>query len=191
MPDLPQPGKRIVVIGTSGSGKTTTAGRLAAILGYPHVELDSLHWEAGWQEAPPDMFRERVAAAASGPCWVIDGNYSAVRDALWSRADTIVWLDYSLIVVLWRIWWRTLHRILQQEELWNGNRESFRTQFLSRESLFLWVLKTYWRRRREYPDLFSRPENGHLRVIRLSSARKAEMWLGTLRGTADEKRRSR
>ncbi len=46
--------QRISVIGTSGSGKTTVARRIAESLGFPHVELDALHWEPGWKEAPID-----------------------------------------------------------------------------------------------------------------------------------------
>jgi len=100
-------GRRIVVVGTTGSGKTTLAGELARRLEVPHVELDALHWEPGWTEAPTDLFRERVTHALSGEAWVADGNYSAVRDIVWSRADTIVWLDYSLPTMLYRLARRT------------------------------------------------------------------------------------
>ncbi len=155
-------GRRIVVVGTTGSGKTTLAGDLAQRLKVPHVELDALHWEPGWAEAPIEIFRERVARALSGEAWVTDGNYSAVRDIVWSRTDTIVWLDYSLPTILYRLTRRTFRRIFTREELWSGNKERVLTQFLSRDSIFLWALKTYRRRRREYPELFSSPEYTHL-----------------------------
>ncbi|MAU01480.1 MAG: adenylate kinase, partial [Anaerolineaceae bacterium] len=83
-------GSRIVVVGTSGSGKTTLAQQLAACLGYPHIELDSLHWGPNWTEAPD--FAQKVAQAVERPYWVLDGNYSRVRQIIWSQADTIVWL---------------------------------------------------------------------------------------------------
>ncbi len=175
-----KPGRRIVVIGATGSGKTTMARQIAARLGIPHVELDALHWEAGWVEAPPEVLRERVRAASGGDAWVFDGNYSVVRDILWPRADTVVWLDLPLRVVLWRLWWRTLDRGLMRRELWNGNRERLYTHFFTRDSLFLWVLQTYPRRRREYPALLSRPEHAHLTVIRLRTAREARRWLDSL-----------
>ncbi|MEW5719873.1 MAG: AAA family ATPase, partial [Chloroflexota bacterium] len=73
-------GKRVAVVGTTGSGKTTLARELAHRLGYPHVELDALHWEPNWGEAPRDVFRARVDAALRGDCWVIDGNYGKARD---------------------------------------------------------------------------------------------------------------
>ena len=174
---FPRPGRRIVVVGTTGSGKTVLAQRLARHLGLPYVELDVLHWGPNWSQVPPEAFRARVAEAVAGEAWVVDGNYSRVRDLVWSRADTVVWLDYSLPVILGRLFRRTLWRILCREELWSGNRERFREQFLSRESLFLWALRTYRRRRREYPALFGRPEYAHLTVVRLRSPRQARRWL--------------
>ncbi len=91
--------RRIVVVGTSGSGKTTMAARLAEGLGLPHVELDAIHWGPGWTPLAVEEFRERTAEALAGEAWSTDGNYSGVRDIVWSRADTLVWLDYALPVV--------------------------------------------------------------------------------------------
>src|SRR5579871_6058918 len=87
---------RIVVVGSTGSGKTTLARHLACRLHLAHVELDALHWDANWVPAPTPIFRERVDAALSGPAWAVDGNYSKVRDIVWPRADTVIWLDYPL-----------------------------------------------------------------------------------------------
>jgi len=169
--------RRIVVVGTSGSGKTTMARRLAEGLGLPHVELDALHWGPGWTLPPVEDFRRRTAEALAGEAWSTDGNYSRVRDIVWSRADTVVWLDYALPVVLWRVISRTVLRIVRREELWSGNRESFRGTFLSRDSIILWSIQSYRRRRKEYPILFGRPEYGHLRVVHLRSVRQARRWL--------------
>lgn len=171
--------ERIAVIGASGSGKTTLAFRLAQRLGMLHVELDALHWDANWTPAPRELFRERVTHALSGDTWVIDGNYGAVRDIVWARADTIVWLDYDLLVVLARVTGRTVRRAITQEELWNQNREHFRESIFSRESIILWALTTYCRRRRETPVLLARPEHAHLAVVHLRSPRAASRWLAT------------
>lgn len=169
--------ERIVVVGTSGSGKTTLARDLARRLGYVHIELDALNWEPGWVAAPDDVFAARIAEAAAQPRWVADGNYSRARHVLWPRADTIIWLDYPLPVILWRLLRRTLRRTLGREVLWNGNRERFATQFFSRDSLFVWVFRSYRRRRRQYPELFARPEFRHMHVIRLRSPRETQRWL--------------
>lgn len=177
---LPTPGTRIVVVGTTGSGKTTMARHLAGRLGLRHVELDALHWEPGWQEAPLDVFRRRVEAATAGDGWALDGNYSKVRDIYWPRADSLVWLDYGLHVILWRLWWRTLRRVTTREELWNGNRESARTALCTRDSILLWALQTYKRRRRQYRELLASPESRHLVVVHLTTPRNARAWLASL-----------
>src|SRR5689334_21884081 len=85
-------GRRIVVVGTSGSGKTTMARRLSRALHIRHIELDALHWEPNSVEAPDDIFRERVLKALQADSWSVDGNYSKVRRLIWERAVTIVWL---------------------------------------------------------------------------------------------------
>ena len=171
---------RIAVIGTTGSGKTVLARELAQRLGVSHVELDALRWDPNWTEAPNDIFRKRISQALKADAWVADGNYSIARDIVWSQANTLVWLDYPLRVIMWRLFWRSLRRSVTKEELWNGNRERFRIQFLSRDSLLLWALKTYWRLRRQFPLLFEMPEHTHLRVVHLSSPRATKRWLANV-----------
>jgi adenylate kinase family enzyme len=173
-------GRRISVIGTTGSGKTTLARQLAEKLDLRHIELDSLHWEPNWTEPPINVFRDRVSHALSVDRWVIDGNYSKVRDIIWRQADTVVWLDYPLPLTMRRLFKRTIQRVVTREELWNGNRESWRDQFFSKNSLFLWALNSYFRRRKETPDLLSRPENAHLQVIRLYSPAATRRWFESL-----------
>lgn len=169
--------RRLVVVGTTGSGKTTLARRLAGLLGAPHIELDALSWEPDWKPAVPDVFRQRVQKALAADSWVVDGNYRAVRDLVWPRAGVIVWLDYPLPVILWRLLTRTLRRVSTQEELWSGNRERLRTAFFSRDSLFVWALTTYRRRRQEYSRIFQEPQYRHLLVVRLRSPEQTRAWL--------------
>jgi adenylate kinase family enzyme len=118
--------------------------------------------------------------ALSGDRWVVDGNYSAVRDIVWARADTVVFLDYPFRLVLRRLLKRTLRRSLYQEELWNGNRETFRQSFFSRDSILVWLLRTYSQKRKKYPILFQRPEYAHLAIVQLRSPKAAEQWLLSL-----------
>ena len=120
---------RISVVGTSGSGKTTVAFRAAEALGVPHIELDALHWEPNWVEAPRDVFRARVSEATEDDNWVADGNYSKVRDILWEQADTVLWLDYPFHTIFLRLLKRTLRRTYNRERLWNDNRETLRMAF--------------------------------------------------------------
>jgi adenylate kinase family enzyme len=174
---------RVVVGGTTGSGKTTLAREIAAMIGAPAVELDSLHWEPDWTEAETPVFRARVEAALAGGRWVVDGNYNKVRDLTWARADLLVWLDYPIARIFWQLAHRTTRRVFTQEELWSGNRERFRTAFLSRESLFVWAVQTHWKKRREYPVTLRRPEYAHLRVVRLRSPKEMGAFVRALRAS--------
>ena len=171
-----------MVVGATGSGKSILAQRLAARLGIDYVELDELFWDASWTPAAPDVFRARVERATAGPGWVVAGNYGVVRDLVWHRAQTIVWLDYAFPLVLGRLTIRTVRRAVTREVLWNGNREYFleHCQLWSEKSLFHWLFKTYWRYRRELPGLFAQPVHAHLRIARLRRPREAEAWLAGL-----------
>ena len=115
--------RRVSVVGNSGSGKSTLGRALAARLGVPFVELDAIHHLPGWQPIDVPEFRKTVGAIVDGDGWVIDGNYSAVRDLVWARADTVIWFDLPRRTVIRQVLWRTIRRGVTREELWNGNRE--------------------------------------------------------------------
>jgi adenylate kinase family enzyme len=172
--------QRVAVIGATGSGKTSLAQTLARKLGLTHVELDALFWEAGWKPVAREIFRERVATALAAPTWVTDGNYRQARDLIWPQATALLWLDYPLTLILWRLARRTLRRVAQREVLWNRNRERLRDHLWSRDSLFVWAIKTQPRWRREYPIELARPEYAHLETVRLRSPSETERWLITL-----------
>ena len=168
---------RIVVIGTSGSGKTTMAKDLSKILGVLHVEFDAYRHGPNWTETPDDIFRAQLAEALSADKWVADGNYSLARDVVWPRATAIVWLDLPFPVVFWRLFWRTMKRGIFRVELWNGNKENLWRQLFSGDSLFLWAFSTHWKRRMSIPPALARPEHAHLQVVHLRSSRVARRWL--------------
>ena len=87
--------QRILVMGSSGSGKSTFARRLSEATGLPFVSLDALFWKPGWQPSESAVFHERVTAAVGQPGWVIDGNYTKGPSGELRRqlADTIFWFD--------------------------------------------------------------------------------------------------
>jgi len=161
------PGAAISVVGNSGSGKTTLAAGLAAALGLPHLELDSVFHQADWQPLDDEAFRRRVAAFTSEPRWVVDGNYSAVRDIVWDRADTVVWLDPPRHRAMRRLIWRTLRRMATGAELWNGNRERWRYLFQREESIILYAWTSHHRTREKFARLQADPAHAHLTFIRL------------------------
>ncbi len=168
--------KRVVVVGTTGSGKTTFAAALARAIGAPHIELDQLRWSPNWTPKPhDDLFRE-INAAVSGDLWVIDGNYSRSRPIIWPRADTLVWLDYPFHIVISRLLRRTLRRVLFGEPCCNGNRESL-GRALSRDSILLWALQTHAHRRRDFTQAMGDPRHAHLRKLRFRSPKETAAWL--------------
>lgn len=171
---------RVSVVGTSCSGKTTLARRISQACSIPHYELDAIHWGPDWTELSVEDFRQAVARATQGEAWVIDGNYHAVRDIVWSRATHVAWLNLPFIRVFWQALSRTVRRVVTQEELWAGNRETARQVIFDRESILWWVLRTYHRRRREYPQLFQDPGNAHLKVYELRNAAQTQAMLEEL-----------
>jgi adenylate kinase family enzyme len=178
--------RRVSVVGTSGSGKSTVARELAAILGVPHLELDAVHHQPGWAPLPTDEFRRIVAARAAAGGWVIDGNYGRVRDLVWARADTVVWLDLPKRTVMRQVVWRTLRRVALRRELWNGNRERWRN-FLTwnpEQSVISWAWHKHAPDHAKYAAAAADPASAHLRFIRLASRRDVARFLDDARSEA-------
>jgi len=145
--------RRVSVVGTSCSGKTTFAKNLAEILKVKHIELDAIYWLPDWVERPQQEFLDLVEKAAAADAWVFDGNYTRTREIVWRRATAIVWLDYSFPQTFYRALNRTTRRVFSGEKIYSGNRETFRQAFMSRDSILLWVLTTYFEKRRRYTKL--------------------------------------
>ena len=178
--------QRVSVVGTSGSGKSTLARELAEILGVPHLELDAVHHQPGWAPLPTDEFRRIVAARAAAGGWVIDGNYGRVRDLVWARADTVVWLDLPKRTVMRQVVWRTLRRVALRRELWNGNRERWRN-FLTwnpEQSVISWAWHKHAPDRAKYAAAAAGPASAHLRFVRLASRRDIARFLADARSGA-------
>jgi adenylate kinase family enzyme len=172
--------QRIVILGCTGSGKTTFGRKLAARLGYPATDLDDLNWLPGWTMRPTEEFFALAKDAASHPQWVIIGNYSRVREAIWPRADMFIWLDYPFPRVFWQLLRRSVLRAVDKNPICNGNIESWK-QFFSKESIMLWFFKTFRKRRREYGAIFAAGGNSpNIAYIRLRSPKAAEEWLQNL-----------
>jgi len=103
---------RIVILGCSGTGKSTLARKVGARLNLPVIHLDSLFWEPGWVEAETEVFRARVIDAISGGRWVTDGNYlTKTGDLRFGDADLILWIDQPRWLRLVRIIRRTVSQL--------------------------------------------------------------------------------
>jgi adenylate kinase family enzyme len=177
--------QRVSVVGTSGSGKSTLGKALAARIGADFLELDSVFHQPGWVPLPDEDFRRRVGEAVAADRWVIDGNYSSkVRDLIWARADTVVWLDLPKRTVMRRIIWRTLGRVARRKELWNGNRERWRNLFSldKEESVIVWAWQTHTRNRTKYAAAMADPANVELGFVRLKKPAEVRRFLSSVSG---------
>ncbi len=144
---------RVLVAGSTGSGKTTLARKISARFGMPHYEMDALHHGPGWVKRPE--FEADVAKFAARERWVAEDQYHRyLGDLLWTRADTVVWLDLPRSLVMARVVRRSIWRLFTQTELYNGNREELRGLFEADHPIW-WAWSHFERKRmtvREYAD---------------------------------------
>lgn len=168
--------KRVAVItSASGNGGTRFARELADRLEVPVYELDALFWRPDWTETPADEFRTLMEPIVASEAWVIDGSYqSKLGDLVLRNADLVVWLDLPMYVWLPRLLRRTVRRIVRREQLWNGNRETVRNAFLSRDGLLYFTLKWHRPRRRVYPERLA-----PFPSVRVRSRREVERFIGS------------
>ncbi|KQR10947.1 toxin [Cellulomonas sp. Leaf334] len=175
---MPEHLRRVRVVGTTGSGKTTFARRLAAVLDVPHLELDEVFWDAGWTKRDPAEARALIEAfvSAADRGWVTDGNWTAGTDGVLTDVDAFVWLDYPRRIVMSRVVRRTLRRGLLRTELWHGNRENLRNVLRADpdQNVVLWSWSSHARNRVRYGTLATESPTP---VIRLRSPREANRWL--------------
>jgi adenylate kinase family enzyme len=168
--------QRILIVGISCTGKTTLAKQLHARLGLTYTDLDNLHWLPGWQERPIEELREQVKQIVKQPQWIIAGNYQRTQDLSWPRAELIIWLDLPLWTIYRRLLQRTLTRLIWKEPCCNGNYESWKMAFFSRQSLFFWVKETAQRTRNRYRErLGDTPQ-----MVRVRSAQQVKRLYSTL-----------
>jgi len=150
---------KILIIGTSGSGKTTLAKLFCEKYNLHNIELDALFWNADWVGTENEEFRIKIQKEIDySTGYVIHGNYNKVRDLTWGNCNTIIWLDYSRFLVMYRIIKRTIIRLLTKEKLWKENTETFKKSFLSKDSIILWAWKTYSIRKKQYQELLQADE---------------------------------
>ena len=165
---------KVLVIGVSGSGKTTLAQEISRRLNLPFLPTDPLYWGPNWQPVPVAQVMESVERHLAHEGWVLDGNFEDQHEQIWSRADTIIWLDYNLATILSRVTWRNVKWFLRGDVVWSQQRMT-----LSRAiSGIRHSLRSYGRKKRLYRDLLSRMPD--VCVLRFRSPRETSAWLKTL-----------
>jgi adenylate kinase family enzyme len=178
--DRHNPGLRnFLIVGLPGSGKSTLAKRITAIVELTYIDVDTLKHGAGWTVR--DSFVADVEEATKGTAWIADSaSYPQVADFLWAGADTVVFLDLPLGVVLARLLRRTIRRQLRRETLAHGNRETLRRVF-SRQHPIAKVLLNHASRRVETLDR-GRSHMGEF--IHITSVRESESLLADMAAQA-------
>ena len=171
---------RIVIIGSSCSGKSTLAIQLSEKIKYQYIELDELAWLPNWKLRKDDEFRSLVSAEIKSEQWVVAGNFSVVRDILWPRSTTIIWLNHSFHIVLYRCLTRTINRVFSKKKLFSGNIETFKQSFFSHDSIILFVLKTYHHKRRNYRQLLENQRAIGKQTIELKNQEQVNSFLDGL-----------
>ena len=173
---------KINVIGTSGSGKSTFAKKLAGTLAIKYIEMDALFWKPHWQESSDDEFLAKIQSALNFDRWVLDGNYSRTQPIKWQEVDTIIWLDYGFARTFSQVLTRSIKRAWNKNELWQGtgNKESFYKTFFHKDSIILWMLKNYHRNKLRYQLLQHSSAISHIKFIRIKNVKQAEHLLTSL-----------
>ena len=182
MMPAPSIGRKIQIIGAISSGKSTTASRIALRLGLSYIELDAVRHQTGWVEKTDNEFTADVFSTIdrAGNGWVVAGNYFSILDlSLISRAETVVWLRIPFRWTLFRLFIRTVRRLWTREQLWNGNRESWRVSFFSRNSILLEAIRKAPGRQRRERAILQRlsPQPA---VIELTSFRQIDHFVESL-----------
>ena len=165
--------KRILVIGSGGSGKTTVARQLAERLRLPLIHLDAHFWHPGWIETPNAEWDEQIRRFIAEPSWVIEGNYGRTLDVRLAACDTVVFLDMPRHVCIWRI-------IKRRFRYWGTSRPDVAPGCPERLGwdFIVWVWTYRKRRRPEVLDRLGRLSTA--RVVVLSGRDEVEAFLALL-----------
>jgi adenylate kinase family enzyme len=168
------PMKRILLIGCAGAGKSVLAAKIAARLSLPCIHLDRVFWKAGWVEPDRNDFDRRLLKILKTKKWVMDGNYGRTQELRQRYADTVILLDFSRWICLWRV----LGRIVKdygrsRPDLADGCYEQFDWKFLQ------WIWNYPRQSRPEIVEKIKHLKKNQKAVI-LRHPKEAERFLNTL-----------
>jgi len=167
----PAPMKRIAILGCGGSGKSTLAVTLGRLLKLPVMHLDREHWLPGWVEPPKDSWTQRHDELIKQDTWIIDGMYRGTVAPRLAAADTIIFLDFSRWVCLWRIvrrYWK--YRGKSRPDMTEGCPEQLNHAFLR------WIYRFPEETRPKVVAMIEAHSAGKT-VLRFDNPRALKRWL--------------
>lgn len=170
--------KKINIIGTSGSGKSTFAKRLAKRLELPYIEIDAIFWGKNWYWPPDEEFFTRLEKTLDRETWVLDGNYTRTTAIKWEAVDTVIWIDFSFPRTLYQVISRSIRNLITKKELWpgTGNRQTIQ-RFFSKDSIVLSTIKVYRKNRRKYLKMMNSSEYAHIEFVQLRNLKECSQFL--------------
>jgi adenylate kinase family enzyme len=166
--------RKVLVIGSGGSGKSTFAARLGKRTGLPVIHLDTLYWRAGWQATPRAEWAALVDELLSRDAWIMDGNYGGTMERRLAACDTVVFLDLPRTLCLWRVVTRSIrYRGRTRPDMREGCNERLNWEFVR------WVWEYPWTSRPGVLQKLSELKRGQ-RVFHLRSTREVLRFLDAL-----------
>ncbi|TCC11780.1 hypothetical protein [Kribbella soli] len=166
--------ERVVVFGCAGSGKTTLSRELATRVGLPLTERDALGVPGSRD------YREALGELARQPLWILDGAPYYEDDLIYGAADTVIFLDYPKLLVLWRVLRRTL-RIELFRRPDGAHRPSGLSVWRDGKHPLRWAWASRQARHQEGHALIARPDLADADVIHFTRPVQARRWMGQLR----------
>ena len=178
-----QTGLRLLIIGANGAGKSVLARRLSEIYGIRHIELDRLFWKPEWEKSSVEEFVEKIKFELDkNNEWIVDGNYyRMIGDVVWKDANVIIWLDYGMGLVARRVIGRTIKNIIQKRKLFDNNVDTFKRMLTPKDSIIVWSLKTFSRKRRKYKFLFENHSDEGVEFLRFRKPGEVEEYFKGLK----------
>lgn len=179
--------QKIALFGPPATGKTTLARWLSTELGHPHTDLDEvLFTPAG--PLPLEEFRRQAGEITARDEWIVEGNFSKLADVVWHRADVLVWLDFPLALIMYRIVRRSLNQLAGREDSAQARRLTWNTAFFGRRSLLRTAVRKYRKNRPRYVQQVAEAASLGVEVVRLRSPRAVQRWRRELREGPAESR---